>query len=479
MERDRLFYPFFFEVYFESIALFPPVLSRRKETEGYVGLSYFLFHLYQPKRLTMNKILVFSFSTFLAFSSFAQSSKYRLDSLVYYAQDSLGNNYRSTKNAYTYDAKGNCTEDLNSYLNQSTGKWSLGSKTLYYFDNKGNDTMTYSTSWSEEQNNWIYYQKYIETYDNQNRRTSYTQHNMDQASGNWIRVWRRDYTYDASNRPLSIVYQDSMGASLKYSYKEEFEYTSIVNNKYQYNWSNNQWRLTAKEESLLDNNGDAYRVTTYYLKYGTEANPEWDNSSKYEHTYNSTHDRTGTYSYNWQPKTWLGNDYQWIPTSYVIFTNDAFHNLIDWENKAWNKTKEVYESQYKVERSYNTAVSYQNLLIPRSFSNDNLPSVDFRYMLQEDRFLGYVNGTWKLYAPNKYYYSPMILTGIETLANISQKRAYPNPMCDVLYVDGKAELIDLWGNKMIEGEDLLEVSQLSKGVYIVKTSSGAEKLIKE
>lgn len=429
--------------------------------------------------LSMKKIFPLLFGLHVTICSYSQAVKYKMDSLIYHYRDDLGDIQSSQKNEYTYDSNGDCIVDNTTYLNFDNGKWTKGSKTLFYFDDRHNDTLTISTNWSEEEQKYISYNKYVETYDANNRRTTMTQFNLDPKTDQWVRIWKRAYTYDAKNRILTELHLDSLKNALVNSYKYEFDYTAAHNNKYNYNWRDGAWKLTMLDENILDVNGDEVRTATYFNQSGaSNENPVWENSSKYEHTYNKTHDRTGTYYYSWEAKTWLGDDYQWIPKSYIIFNNDAFHNNIFYEARTWNKEKQIYEPEYRVERTYNTEFTYKDFSLSRNFTNDNHASSTFMYMLLEDRFAGFVNNSWTEYTPNSYYYSPMTVTGVEE-RNAASTIAYPNPMKDVLYVSGNVLVFDIYGHQVASGMASIDVSALPKGLYFVQSTSGNIKLLKE
>lgn len=56
---------------------------------------------------------------------------------------------------------------------------------------------------------------------------------------------------------------------------------------------------------------------------------------------------------------------------------------------------------------------------------------------------------------------------------------YPNPVKDVLFVNDKAEIINLLGEKVLEGNHQIDVSNLTNGIYLVKIKNTITKIIKE
>lgn len=56
---------------------------------------------------------------------------------------------------------------------------------------------------------------------------------------------------------------------------------------------------------------------------------------------------------------------------------------------------------------------------------------------------------------------------------------YPNPVSKTLNISEFAEIYDLLGNKVAEGNEKLDVSSLSKGIYLVKAGNSVLKIVKE
>lgn len=57
--------------------------------------------------------------------------------------------------------------------------------------------------------------------------------------------------------------------------------------------------------------------------------------------------------------------------------------------------------------------------------------------------------------------------------------AYPNPAKDLLYVKGKNEVHDVYGNKVAEGTDQINVADLPAGMYLVGQGNKKVKIVKE
>ncbi|HTF81683.1 MAG TPA: T9SS type A sorting domain-containing protein, partial [Cytophagales bacterium] len=56
---------------------------------------------------------------------------------------------------------------------------------------------------------------------------------------------------------------------------------------------------------------------------------------------------------------------------------------------------------------------------------------------------------------------------------------YPNPCNEVLHVSDDARIFDMAGHLMTQGRSSIDMSALDAGIYMVKTSSGMVKVMKE
>jgi glucose/arabinose dehydrogenase len=91
----------------------------------------------------------------------------------------------------------------------------------------------------------------------------------------------------------------------------------------------------------------------------------------------------------------------------------------------------------------------------------------------------------KIYAltesPNRFVLlkTNQTVTSIEQTKTQGQTQIYPNPVTNVLNVSEFAEVFDITGIKVAEGEGKIDVSSLEKGIYLVKTANSIVKIVKE
>lgn len=72
-----------------------------------------------------------------------------------------------------------------------------------------------------------------------------------------------------------------------------------------------------------------------------------------------------------------------------------------------------------------------------------------------------------------------IATSIDKDNAIQKLNIYPNPSTSSIQFNGYAQVLDLIGNKLMEGTDKLDVSSLNSGVYMLKQNNRVQKFIKE
>lgn len=75
--------------------------------------------------------------------------------------------------------------------------------------------------------------------------------------------------------------------------------------------------------------------------------------------------------------------------------------------------------------------------------------------------------------------SSTVVNGIDDIELNNPIKVYPNPVKDVLFVNDKAEIFNLLGEKVLEGNHQIDVSNLSNGVYLVKIKNTITKIIKD
>jgi len=307
-------------------------------------------------------------------------------------------------------------------------------KAKYAYDSNGNQTLYEEYIWDKTNNKLIGNVKSVSTYNSNSKITLKVNYSWDGTNNVWIENWKGESNYDSNgNVTLEIVsFWDAINNIWKGNSK--MEYTSDSNGnrtlRLSYSWdaTNNIWKGSYKYERTYDINGNE----TLYVSYAWDATKNvWIGSYKYERTYDINGNETLDVSYNW----------------------DATNNI-------WKGTTK-YEYNYD--------------------SNGNKAQRIY-FTFSSEWVLGYIS---------TYFYSLKNIAAVSNPSSINI-HIYPNPAKNELQITGLTEpskfsLFDLNGkslmSKNIINNEVISISTLSKGIYIVrlKTSEGSiiSKLIKE
>jgi len=76
------------------------------------------------------------------------------------------------------------------------------------------------------------------------------------------------------------------------------------------------------------------------------------------------------------------------------------------------------------------------------------------------------------------YNSYSVVTNISNLNSIVNKAIFPNPTNEFIFVNEYSEIFDMLGNKVGEGAEKINLSNLSNGIYLVKSASQIVKIVK-
>jgi hypothetical protein len=106
----------------------------------------------------------------------------------------------------------------------------------------------------------------------------------------------------------------------------------------------------------------------------------------------------------------------------------------------------------------------------------------------EGLLLCFYNNSGLVYQNNKGYECKEISAGVKTKNNLAQIRLYPNPSNGFVNIEGisrieSVQLFDIYGKKIMERKQnsdssiLLNLANLPKGIYFIKTNSITKKLI--
>lgn len=217
-------------------------------------------------------------------------------------------------------------------------------------------------------------------------------------------------------------------------------------------WHPSNWVKNYKHEYTYDSYGNK-TLDVYYLWDSTTST--FVNREKYEYTYDSHGNQILRVDYLWDSTTNTWNSgfrdkYECTYDSYGNRTLDIYFN--------WNSTTNNWENSKKWENTYD---SYGNKTFLVNYNWDS------------------ATNNWIISGTKHYYYSK---TKSSAVQSVSDKKwsLYPNPTTDYIKmngfegialivirnINGKAIL-----TKQINGNEKINVSSLSKGIYIVTVTT--------
>lgn len=399
----------------------------------------------------------------------------RTSSYVYDAQDrvisKLTSQYsgvwnNATKEDFTYDGNGNMTSSLR-YIWSGSG-WNNSQKMTWTYNSANNliDRSAYSGSLSA----WIGSYRYISTYNTaQDKTQELHQVWLNNAWQDWDKTV---FTYDANHNNLtetSSTWTNSAwvnSSKYSYTYNAANAITSALGQK----WNGSAWINDEKQTVSYDLANDP----VYFLGQLWNNNA-WENDAQATFTC-SNHDIVREEWQQWNANTWVNDDiytYTYTPThlelqSIHLVWNGSSHNN-------WAKYVHTYDANgNKTNYKY---YSWNNNAWLQVFNNSwKYDANNFNYCLVNRSIYG------PGYGDSTYIYYKTVVGLEKNTLRQNTLSVYPNPgkgnFTLVTKHDwGKIEVFDLVGKPVFQGkiESLntpLNLSELSKGIYIIVVSQG-------
>ena len=187
-----------------------------------------------------------------SFRKTTQSTKQRLDSILYHAWvDSINNWITVLKEEYTYDASGNLTQFLDYEWDDANIKWVASYKREYTYDAGGNQTLYLRFDWDDATTKWVASRKSEFTCDAGGNPTQYLDYEWDDANSKWVADYKSEYTYDADGNLTQYLDYEWDDANSKWVADDKAEYTYDANGNptfelYYYLGSTNELTVTSK-----------------------------------------------------------------------------------------------------------------------------------------------------------------------------------------------------------------------------------------
>lgn len=412
----------------------------------------------------------------MAAQSGSRVVKQALDSLVAEEYDEgSGQWFPEGKQVFTYNFNGKLTLDI--YYFWDGMQWSPDFKEEYTY--AANSTMTENVSYFWNSVNWEENSKYEYTYNTLNNVTSEVAFYW-MSGSQWEAMFKTDYTYDGNNKLIAEISSDWDGSQWIMTNKTEYTYDANGNITLEmvYYYTGSQWEANGKYEYSYDAfNNLILSITAYWD--GTQ----WVLNQKGEYTYDSNGNQILEINLYWDGSQWVS----WY--KYEI-TFDANGNVT--EEKGWEWDGMQWMETYKDELTYNNMYSFNDLILPSFFEEDN---IYFNHMMTqfEEFEKDTATGNWISYFKASLYYSAMNVNSVSDIegANIS---VYPNPVTNQINVTfsgtnstAQFDLFDLQGrllmSKRVASREQIDLGHLNIGMYFYNLVLGDEthtgKLIKE
>ncbi len=375
----------------------------------------------------------------------------------------------TTRSIHTYDENGNFLSWTGQlYVNPV---WENDDRESYTYDEKGNPITYLYEVW--ENNNWIGDYRGFTTYDEFGNETEYFSEEWTDSSWEISYQSRSTNTYDNNRNLLSTEELKIIDDSLVNARRYEYSYDSIGNllTILSYNYGSDPWLYEEKTTYTYDSNNNVITELSQYYSLNT-----WSNGNLFTYIYNadgSVEKRNyQNLDYNNEPyATEFGTTtYEYDSNGNLlsigeseIYTYDSNGNLLTWDFLTLNSDLNQWEHKWS---------EPCRIFIKTTYSGEiwNFPVQKFG-----NGILFYTYG-----AGNKmiFHWTQVEITGINDINENNIITIYPNPASTTLNIKGIenqniAKVYSMDGKQMLtipisENNQVLNVSQLKSGIYILK-----------
>jgi hypothetical protein len=365
--------------------------------------------------------------------------------------------------------------------NLTTSLWENSSLFEFAYDANGhNTTFTYS-DWNMVNNMYEPEGKTDYSYDANGYMTEQISKLWDATSNDWYTVAKLDYSYNVLGHPTLqyYYYWDESEMDWMLLSKEEYTYdggklTMVIN--YILDLSGTDWINNHKTEYFYNGSGYMTTSTDYTWDYMSLS---WQNMMKTEYSYNGSNQLIMDIMYSWS----VAGDI-WVYDSKDEYMYDGNMNMTSNMYSIWNGS--VWVDDGHDDYSYNNAYTYNELLLPWEFSQNELNREMTGHMLTLET--GYDAGSLMPSYRNTYNYSSITVTGVaetpDAIVNV-----YPQPASVSVklnwpanYQSLKLEVSDVSGKvisyQQVEKNKSISVQNLSPGIYLYRLLNNSNTLYK-
>lgn len=186
----------------------------------------------------------------------------------------------------------------------------------------------------------------------------------------------------------------------------------------------------------------SYGISSLSNSFGGGLNPTQAMAFGYNNNHNVANANTAN--------TWYHFVFTYNGTTSKIYKNGVLVGSMD---KTWNTISN--NNLFKIGVGINGELWFDGAIDDLKIYNKELNSTDIASL--------YVNN---------------VITSIEDITTENILNAYPNPFSSEINFTGYAELYDVLGAKVAEGTNVINVANITEGVYVLKTKISTVKLIK-
>ncbi|WP_321436493.1 T9SS type A sorting domain-containing protein [uncultured Bacteroides sp.] len=357
----------------------------------------------------------------------------------------VGNN----KDEYTYDVNGRWATDINYKWNTSTSQWVANSKTEFTYNAQGYSAQLLFYNWEATTSQWVADMKYEFTYDVNGNCTQYLISNWNVITNQWVAMIKYEFTYDTGKCTQILVSSWDEGT--------------------------NKWGVSMKYEFTYDANG---KITVALNSIWFDESSMWFPYMKHEYFYDANGKLTTEILSNMDFMT-----FQLVPNSKDEYTYDTNGNNSQYIVSKWNTTTSQWDLYSKEISTYDLLYKLSDLIFPSGFPMMNflyvIPTANVNNKLLEEQDYLWNNTGWDDSSKTTYYYSELNGSGINEL-NADELIIYPNPVSDGFRLNTseknvQVSIYDLSGSilltKQLSGNEYIDVSNLSKGIYLVRVTT--------
>lgn len=357
--------------------------------------------------------------------------------------------------------------------NEITQNWEKTTKIEYATDDLGN-SVGVKYCWDKENSEWVYLpekKKYEYTYKTLiNGDSLVIVEAYENVNDTWQLNRRSEETYDYNGNV--IFYYDSIASSYTNDWhinKRKFEYDYDENNNVlfctSWEWEDENQMFIPTVKALYQYDDEDREILQRKFRWYASLN-DWRENQRFENEYDKNGNHTG-YAY-----TLYSNG----PVGRKKYKKefDEDNNILSHIDYKWDYTNKSWVENTKIEYTYAYSYASDEILKPSEFDE-----MFYHQAIHHNNYK-FVDGEWLEIGTAIYYYSDDLISGIPQGKVKESISIYPNPTSGFITIDkkdndGHIELLNTNGIRVlyqkIPQNNSLYVGSLPKGMYLCKVAT--------